>query len=398
MAYDDIRASVRKLCEDFPGEYCRKLDRDMAYPTDFVRTLTDLGFLAALIPKEYGGAGLLLSAAAAIHEEIQASGGNGASCHAQMYVMGTVLRHGGSQGENPSHSHHDEPRNHRGVFRQFQGACRKSHRRGKGFRYVLSGMNAERFLIAAECVGDTRWLIEKASVYAKTRSVFGRQIGQNQGVQFPIAKAYANMRAANLMVKDALRKFEAGEDCGAEANMSKMLAPGAAARMGLGSGELVARHSRLIVVDIVGYGQNTQYRDMRAYDMLVQAESGLYAVTGTPETPVKVGVSVADIATGKNAHAMLLEALIARGISGKGKVIEVSIFDSTADWMSVPLLNFKYADEVARRHGLSHAIIYPYAPFTCRDGEIVIAIQNNQEWTRFSSGVLGDAAIANDRH
>jgi acyl-CoA dehydrogenase len=320
MAYDDIRASVRKLCEGFPGEYWRKLDRDMAYPSEFVRALTESGFLAALIPEEYGGAGLPLSGAAAILEEIQASGGNGASCHAQMYVMGTVLRHGSDvqkqkylpdvasgkmrlqafgvteptsgtdttsiktfarrEGDHyvingqkvwTSRAEHSDlmillarttlkeqaakRTDGMSVFivdmRQARGngltirpiRTMMNHatteiffdnlkvpaenligEEGKGFRYVLSGMNAERILIAAECVGDARWFIEKASAYAKSREVFGRPIGQNQGVQFPIAKAYANMRAADLMVKEALRKFEAGEDCGAEANMAKMLA------------------------------------------------------------------------------------------------------------------------------------------------------------------------------
>jgi acyl-CoA dehydrogenase len=320
MAYDDIRASVRKLCEGFPGEYWRKLDRDMAYPSEFVRALTESGFLAALIPEEYGGVGLPLSGAAAILEEIQASGGNGASCHAQMYVMGTVLRHGSDvqkqkylpdvasgkmrlqafgvteptsgtdttsiktfarrEGDHyvingqkvwTSRAEHSDlmillarttlkeqaakRTDGMSVFivdmRQARGngltirpiRTMMNHatteiffdnlkvpaenligEEGKGFRYVLSGMNAERILIAAECVGDARWFIEKASAYAKSREVFGRPIGQNQGVQFPIAKAYANMRAADLMVKEALRKFEAGEDCAAEANMAKMLA------------------------------------------------------------------------------------------------------------------------------------------------------------------------------
>lgn len=320
MAYDDIRASVRKLCDGFPGEYWRRLDREMAYPSEFVRALTESGFLAALIPEEYGGAGLPLSGAAAILEEIQASGGNGASCHAQMYVMGTVLRHGSEaqkkkylpdvaagktrlqafavteptsgtdttsiktfarrEGDHyvisgqkvwTSRAEHSDlmillarttmkeqaakRTDGMSVFivdmREAHGAgltirpirTMMNHatteiffdnlkvpaenligEEGKGFRYVLSGMNAERILIAAECVGDARWFIEKASAYAKSREVFGRPIGQNQGVQFPIAKAYANMRAADLMVKEALRKFEAGEDCGAEANMAKMLA------------------------------------------------------------------------------------------------------------------------------------------------------------------------------
>jgi acyl-CoA dehydrogenase len=320
MAYDDIRTSVRKLCEGFPGEYWRKLDREMAYPSEFVRALTESGFLAALIPEEYGGVGLPLSGGAAILEEIQASGGNGASCHAQMYVMGTVLRHGSAaqkqkylpgvacgktrlqafgvteptsgtdttsimtfarrEGDHyvingqkvwTSRAEHSdlmillarttlkeqaakrtdgmsvfivdmrEARGNGLTIRPIRTMMNHATteiffdnlkvpaenligEEGKGFRYVLSGMNAERILIAAECVGDARWFIEKASAYAKSREVFGRPIGQNQGVQFPIAKAYANMRAADLMVKEALRKFEAGEDCGAEANLAKMLA------------------------------------------------------------------------------------------------------------------------------------------------------------------------------
>ena len=320
MAYDDIRASVRKLCEGFPGEYWRKLDRTMSYPAEFVQALTESGFLAAFIPEEYGGVGLPLSGAAAILEEIQANGCNGASCHAQMYVMGAVLRHGSevqkrkylpdvaagklrlqafgvtepTSGTDTSSIKTFAKKN--GDYYVINGqkvwTSRSEHsdlmillartttkeqsakrtdgmslfivdmreakgngltirpirtmmnhatteiffdnlkvpaenligEEGKGFRYVLSGMNAERILIAAECVGDAKWFIEKASAYAKIREVFGRPIGQNQGVQFPIAKAYANMRAADLMVQEALRKFEASEDCGAEANMAKMLA------------------------------------------------------------------------------------------------------------------------------------------------------------------------------
>ena len=320
MDYDDIRASVRKLCQDYPGEYWRKLDRTMSYPIEFVQALTESGFLAALIPEEYGGAGLPLSGAAAILEEIQANGCNGASCHAQMYVMGTVLRHGSEAQKrkylpdvaagklrlqafgvteptsgtdtssiktfakkNGDHylvngqkvwtsrseysdlmillarttTKEQSAKRNDGMsvfivdMREAKGngltirpiRTMMNHatteiffdnlrvpaenligEEGQGFRYVLSGMNAERILIAAECVGDAKWFIEKASAYAKSREVFGRPIGQNQGVQFPIAKAYANMRAAELMVKEALHKFEASEDCGAEANMAKMLA------------------------------------------------------------------------------------------------------------------------------------------------------------------------------
>ena len=174
------------------------------------------------------------------------------------------------------------------------------------------------------------------------------------------------------------------------------LAPGAAERMGLSAAQLAKAHPRIIAVDIVGYGQDTDYRDMRAYDMLIQAESGICAVTGTPDVPSKVGVSVADIATGMNAHAMILEALIARGMTGKGRVIEVAMFDSMADWMSVPLMHLEYGKRETRRHGLSHASIYPYAPFKCVDGEVIIAIQNNLEWARFCEGVLCNVGLIKD--
>jgi alkylation response protein AidB-like acyl-CoA dehydrogenase len=316
----DIRDAVAKLCAQFPGEYWRKLDREMAYPKAFVDALTQAGYLSVLIPEEYGGAGLKLSAAAAILEEIQRAGCNGGGCHAQMYTMGTVLRHGSdaqkakylpkiASGElrlqafgvtEPtsgtdtsslktvarrdgdyyivngqkiwtSRAEHSDlmillarttPKEKAkkrtdglSVFivdmREARGngleirpiRTMMNHattevfftdmkvpaenligEEGKGFRYILSGMNAERILIAAECVGDAKWFINKASNYARERVVFGRPIGQNQGIQFPIAKAYASMRAAELMVNEATRKYEAGLDCGAEANMAKMLA------------------------------------------------------------------------------------------------------------------------------------------------------------------------------
>ncbi|WP_254919042.1 acyl-CoA dehydrogenase family protein [Oceanicola sp. 22II-s10i] len=318
--YDDIRAEVAKLCANFPGEYWRKLDRDMAYPTDFVNALTEAGWLAALIPEEYGGSGLPLSAAAAILEEIQRQGANGGACHAQMYIMGALLRHGNEkqkqeylpkiatgelrlqafgvteptsgtdttslrttavkQGDHyvvngqkiwTSRAEHSDlmlllarttPKdqvtkrtdglsvfvvdmrealkdgmtirpirtmmNHSTTEVFFENVKVPAENlvgeEGKGFRYILSGMNAERILIAAECVGDAKWFIEKATNYANERSIFGGPIGRNQGVQFPIARAYAQMRAAELMVKEAARKFEAGENCGPEANMAKMLA------------------------------------------------------------------------------------------------------------------------------------------------------------------------------
>jgi acyl-CoA dehydrogenase len=318
--FHDIRDAVAKLCAQFPGEYWRKLDRQMAYPTEFVNALTEAGYLSVLIPEEYGGSGLKLSAAAAILEEIQRAGCNGGGCHAQMYTMGTVLRHGSDaqkaqylpgiasgklrlqafgvteptsgtdtsslktvakrDGDHyvvngqkiwTSRAEHSDlmillarttPKEQAkkrtdglSVFivdmREVKGKgleirpirTMMNHAttevfftdmrvpaenligdEGKGFRYILSGMNAERILIASECIGDAKWFIAKATNYAKERAVFGRPIGMNQGIQFPIAKAYAAMRAAELMVKEATRKYEAGLDCGAEANMAKMLA------------------------------------------------------------------------------------------------------------------------------------------------------------------------------
>jgi alkylation response protein AidB-like acyl-CoA dehydrogenase len=319
--FADIRDGVRALCAKFSGEYWRALDRERAYPTEFVTALTKAGYLAALIPEQYGGSGLNLAAAAAIMEEIHASGGNGAACHAQMYTMGTILRHGSdtqkerylpliasgelrlqafgvteptsgtdtlslrtvARREGNDHyvingqkiwtsraEHSDlmlllarttpkEQTKKRteglSVFlvdmRLAQGAnivinpirTMMNHattqiffddlrvpaenligEEGKGFRYILGGMNAERILIAAECIGDAKWFIAKATRYAKERELFDRPIGQNQGVQFPIARAYAQMRAAELMVHEAARKYDAGEDIGAEANMAKLLA------------------------------------------------------------------------------------------------------------------------------------------------------------------------------
>jgi crotonobetainyl-CoA:carnitine CoA-transferase CaiB-like acyl-CoA transferase len=174
------------------------------------------------------------------------------------------------------------------------------------------------------------------------------------------------------------------------------LAPGAAARMGLDAASLVAQQPSIIAVDIAGYGQDTDYRAMRAYDMLVQAEAGICAVTGSPDAPAKVGVSIADIATGMNAHALVLEALIARGRTGKGRAIEVAMFDGIADWMSVPLLHWSCANRETRRHGMAHAAIYPYAPFHCRDGDVIVAIQQPSEWRRFCAGVLEQADLADD--
>src|SRR6202142_2705106 len=330
--FADIRESVRALCAKFPGEYWRALDRERAYPTDFVTALTKAGYLAALIPEEFGGSGLGISAAAAILEEVHAAGCNGAACHAQMYTMGTILRHGNAEqkktylpkiasGElrlqafgvteptsgtdtlslrttatregdhfvingqkiwtsraeysdlllllartTPRPPPNPPPQAGEGrvgakrtaglsVFlvdmREVKGKgltirpirTMMNHattevffenmrvpadalvgEEGSGFRYILSGMNAERILIGAECIGDAKWFIAKATAYAGERVVFGRPIGQNQGVQFPIARAYIGMRAAELMVREAAALYEAGEDCGAEANMAKHLA------------------------------------------------------------------------------------------------------------------------------------------------------------------------------
>lgn len=173
-------------------------------------------------------------------------------------------------------------------------------------------------------------------------------------------------------------------------------APGAAVRLGLDAAALVARYPALIAVDICGYGQTTEARDMRAYDMLVKAETGLCSVTGSHEAMAKVGVSVADIATGMNAHAAILEALIARGRTGKGQAIEIAMFDCLADWMAVPLLHYEQGGQRTGRHGIEHASVYPYAPFACRDGSVMLSVQSPDEWTRLCGGVLGDPALADD--
>ncbi|MBC7635522.1 MAG: acyl-CoA/acyl-ACP dehydrogenase [Acetobacteraceae bacterium] len=319
-AHTEIRDEVAKLCAKFPGEYWRKLDVVRGYPTEFVQALTSAGYLGALIPEEYGGAGLPLSAAAAILETIHHAGSNAAACHAQMYIMGTILRHG-----SDAQKQHYLPKIATGELRlqafgvteptsgtdttslrtfarkegdkyivngQKVWTSRAEHSdlmlllarttpkdqtakrteglstfivdmksslgkgltirpirsmmnhnstevffdnmevpaenligvEGRGFKYILDGMNAERLLIASESIGDTKWFIEKATAYANSRVVFGRPIGQNQGVQFPIAKAYAQMRGAELLVHEGIRKFDAGEHCGEEANIAKMLA------------------------------------------------------------------------------------------------------------------------------------------------------------------------------
>lgn len=166
------------------------------------------------------------------------------------------------------------------------------------------------------------------------------------------------------------------------------LVPGALERLGLTKDYIAAHFPKLIAVSILGYGQDTPYADMKAYDMLVQAESGLCAVTGTPDVPSKIGVSAADIATGMNAHAAILEALIARGITGRGQSIEISMFDGIADWMAVPFLHYEHTGKETGRYGLSHASIYPYRSFECADGTIITAVQNNKEWARLCETVL----------
>ncbi len=318
--FKEIRAGVRALCESYPGDYWRALDRERAYPEAFVSALTEAGYLAALIPEAYGGSGLPLAAAAAILEEIQKAGCNAAACHAQMYTMGTLLRHGSAEQKRrwlpgiaegtlrlqafgvtepgsgsdtlnlsttarrdgkgyvvngqkvwTSRAEHSDlmlllarttPKdqverrgeglsvflvdlreavgrgvtirpirtmmNHATTEVFFDGlrVPRDSliGEEGKGFRYIIDGMNAERILIAAECIGDARWFIDRARSYASEREVFGRPIGQNQGVQFPIARAFVQSEAADLMVRRAAALFDAGACCGAEANMAKLLA------------------------------------------------------------------------------------------------------------------------------------------------------------------------------
>ncbi len=316
----EIREAVQRVCRDFPGEYWRGLEEREEYPTDFVAALTENGFLSALIPEEYGGLGLPLRAAAVILEEIHAAGCNAAACHAQMYIMGTLLRHGSEAQKNaylpgiasgelrlqafgvtePTTGSDTTQLRTRAVrdgdgyvvngqkvwtSRAFQSdlmlllarttpldqvtkrteglstflvdmreargngleirplkaminhnttevyfdnlripASALIGEEGKGFRYVLDGMNAERLLIASECIGDARWFTETSTRYANERTVFGRPIGQNQGVQFPIARAYAETRAADLLVRQGCALFDAGQPCGEAANMAKMLA------------------------------------------------------------------------------------------------------------------------------------------------------------------------------
>lgn len=319
-AFPEIRDAVRRLCEDFPGTYWQTLDRDRIYPTEFVEALADAGFLSILIPEQYGGSGLGVLAAAAVLEEIHRSGCNGGACHAQMYTMGTLLRHGSEEQKNnflpliatgklrlqafgvtepesgtdttriTTFAHRDG--DHYRVTGQKIWISRAEHsdlmillvrttkredvakpshglsvllvdireavgngltirpirtmlnhsstelffddlmvpvenligEEGSGFKYILDGMNAERVLIASECIGDGRFFVDRASAYAKERSVFGRPIGTNQGIQFPIARAHIDIEAAAAMVQQAATLFDDDKPCGSEANMAKMLA------------------------------------------------------------------------------------------------------------------------------------------------------------------------------
>ena len=318
--HQDLRSAVAELCRRFPDSYWRDLDREEAYPGEFVQTLTEAGYLAALIPEQYGGSGLGITEAAIILEEVNRSGGNAAACHAQMYIMGTLLRHGSEEQKREylpkiaggelrlqafgvtepttgtdttqlqtmavrdgdryivngqkvwiSRAEYSDlmlliarttPReevvkktdglsvflvdlrsavgngvtirplrammNHATTEVFFDNLAVPAENRigeeGRGFRYLLDGLNAERILIAAECVGDGRWFIERAVKYANERIVFNRPIGKNQGVQFPIARAHVNVEAADLMRARAAELFDGGQPCGAEANMAKLLA------------------------------------------------------------------------------------------------------------------------------------------------------------------------------
>jgi acyl-CoA dehydrogenase len=319
-SFTDIREAVRDLCQQFPAEYFRKIDDERGYPEAFVDALTKAGWLAALIPQEYGGSGLGLTEASVIMEEINRAGGNSGACHGQMYNMGTLLRHGSQEQKErylPKIASGELRLQSMGVTEPTTGtdttkikttAVRRGDRyvvngqkvwisrvqhsdlmillarttplsdvqrksegmsifivdlreaighglavqpianmvnhetnelffdnleipaenligeEGKGFKYILDGLNAERTLIAAECIGDGYWFVDKVSQYAKERIVFGRPIGQNQGVQFPIARSFVNVEAASLMRFEAARRFDAHEPCGAQANMAKLLA------------------------------------------------------------------------------------------------------------------------------------------------------------------------------
>ncbi len=358
LDHQDIRDGIARLCQDFAGDYWQACDKDDAYPSAFVNRLTEEGYLSALIPEAYGGLGLSLSAGGAILEEIHRSGGNAAACHAQMYTMGTVLRHGSEaqkqsflpgiasgdlrlqafgvtepgsgtdtsalkttarkQGDQyiingqklwTSRAEHsdlmillartsDVPEGGKktdglSVFivdmREVLGqsltirpvSTMMNHsttqlffddmpvpcenligEEGKGFRYILTGMNAERMLIAAECIGDAKWFIQQARDYGCEREVFGRPIARNQGIQFPIARAYSAMRSAELMLNEAFRMYEAGQNPGEEANLAK-----------LQSADASWQAAEACIQTFGGFGFATEYNIERKY-----REARLYQV------------------------------------------------------------------------------------------------------------------------
>jgi len=370
--HTDVRDAVARLCADFPGEYWRDKDRQKQYPVEFVEALTEGGYLSVLIPEDYGGAGMDIAAACAILEEIQRSGANGGACHAQMYTMGTLLRHGSeaqkqqylpelaagklrlqafgvtepSSGTDTTRittkavrdgddyivsgqkvfisrvEHSDlmlllvrtqardevekptqgmsvllvdlreavgngltvrplETMINHATTELFFDALRVPAENligeeGKGFGYILDSMNAERILIAAECIGDARWFIDKASAYAKEREVFGRPIGKNQGVQFPIARAYVQTEAAAQMVVAASDLFDAGEACGSQANMAKLLAS-----------EASWAAADMCLQTHGGYGFATEYDVERKF-----RETRLYQVA-----PISTNLILSNIAT-----------------------------------------------------------------------------------------------------
>lgn len=372
QTYPEIRAAVAALCTRYPGEYWRQLDSEKAYPTEFVQALTKAGFLATLIPQHYGGAGLPLAAGCAVLEEVHRSGGNGAACHAQMYTMGTLLRHGSEKQKMQflpsiadgslrlqafavteptsgtdtsrirtkavrdgddyvvsgqkvfiSRAEHSDlmillvrttPReqcvkhtdgmsvllvnmrdavgngltikpidtmmNHASTELFFDDlrvpAQNLIGEEGQGFKCILDGMNAERILISAECIGDARWFITKAADYARERKVFDRPIGANQGIQFPIARAHIQTEAAALMVQQAADLYDAGKPAGSEANMAKLLASEAA---WAAADTCIQTHG--------GYGFATEYDIERKF-----RETRLYQVA-----PISTNLILSHVAT-----------------------------------------------------------------------------------------------------
>lgn len=372
QTYPEIRAAVSALCAQYPGDYWRKLDAARAYPTAFVEALTSAGYLATLIPEEYGGAGLPLAAGCAVLEEVHRSGGNGAACHAQMYTMGTLLRHGSEQQKQQylpaiasgalrlqafgvtepgsgtdtsrirtravrdgdefvvnghkvfiSRAEHsdlmvllvrttareqcakhtdgmsvllvdmreavrnglsitpiDTMMNHASTELFFDDvrvpACNLIGEEGRGFHCILDGMNAERILIAAECIGDARWFTAKAIEYARERRVFDRPIGANQGIQFPIARAHIQTEAAALMVQHAAALYDAAMPCGSQANMAKLLASEASWAAG-----------DTCIQTYGGYGFATEYDIERKF-----RETRLYQVA-----PISTNLILSHVAT-----------------------------------------------------------------------------------------------------